>query len=56
MNFNGILHRRIRWLTVLFISGLFISARRPVEFIGPEGFHGSFFETVFQAAGRLMFP
>ena len=25
----------------------------PVEFIGPEYFHGSFFETVFRAACRL---
>jgi hypothetical protein len=30
-------------------------SKRPVEFIGPEGFSGSFFETVVQAAWRLMF-
>jgi len=28
---------------------------RPVEFIGRECFHGSFFETVFEAARRLIF-
>jgi len=28
---------------------------RPVEFIGREGFHGSFFETVFEAARRSIF-
>jgi hypothetical protein len=27
-----------------------------VEFIGPGSFHGSFYETVFEAARRLMFP
>lgn len=30
-------------------------SKRPVEFIGPEGVAGSFFETVFKAAWRLMF-
>jgi len=29
--------------------------REPVEFIGREYFHGSFFETVFEAARRLYF-
>jgi hypothetical protein len=28
---------------------------RPVEFIGREYFHGSFFETIFEAARRLIF-
>ena len=28
----------------------------PVEFIGRQYFHGSFYETVFEAARRLMFP
>ena len=28
---------------------------RPVEFLGPEYFHGSFYETVFEAARRLIF-
>ena len=29
---------------------------RPVVFIGREYFHGSFYETVFEAARRLLFP
>src|SRR5437667_128084 len=28
----------------------------PVEFIGRQYFHGSFYETVFEAARRLLFP
>jgi hypothetical protein len=29
---------------------------RPVEFIGPEYWRGSFYETVFAAARRLLLP
>ncbi len=48
---NLLLGSQICWVLRPFIW----DSKRPVEFIGPEGFHGSFFETVFQAAWRLMF-
>jgi hypothetical protein len=47
---NLFLGSQICWVMRPFIW----DAKRPVEFIGPEGFHGSFFETVFQAAWRLI--
>ncbi|HEX4351164.1 MAG TPA: hypothetical protein VH251_12290 [Verrucomicrobiae bacterium] len=47
---NLLLGSQICWVLRPFIW----DSKRPVEFIGPEGFHGSFFETVFQAAWRLM--
>ena len=48
---NLLLGSQICWVLRPFIW----DSKRPVEFIGPEGFHGSFFETVFQAIYRLMF-
>jgi len=48
---NLLLGSQICWVLRPFIW----DAKRPVEFIGPEGFHGSFFETVFHAVGRLTF-
>jgi len=47
---NLFLGSQICWVLRPFIW----DARRPVEFIGPDGWHGSFFETLFQAAWRLM--
>jgi len=47
---NLLLGSQICWVLRPFIW----DSKRPVEFIGPEGFHGSFFETVFQAAWRLI--
>ena len=47
---NLLLGSQICWVLRPFIW----DAKRPVEFIGPEGFHGSFFETVFQAVWRLL--
>jgi len=46
---NLLLGSQICWVLRPFIW----DSLRPVEFIGPEGFHGSFFETVFQAMWRL---
>ena len=48
---NLLLGSQICWVLRPFIW----DSKRPVEFIGPEGFHGSFFETVFQAGWRLIF-
>jgi len=54
----------VAWLVVNLLLGSQISwvlrpfiwdPRRPVEFIGPDSLRGSFYETVFEAAGRLMF-
>lgn len=54
----------LAWLTVNLFLGSQIcwvlrpfiwDSKRPVEFIGPEYFHGSFFETIFNAVCRLMF-
>lgn len=47
---NLLLGSQICWVLRPFIW----DPKRPVEFIGPEGFHGSFFETVFQAIWRLL--
>ena len=49
---NLLLGSQICWVLRPFIW----DAKRPVEFIGPEFFHGSFFETVFHAAWRLVSP
>lgn len=48
---NLLLGSQICWVLRPFIW----DSKRPVEFIGPEGFHGSFFETIFKAIWRLMF-
>jgi hypothetical protein len=48
---NLLLGSQICWVMRPFIW----DPARPVEFIGREYFHGSFFETVFQAVLRLMF-
>jgi len=48
---NLFLGSQICWVLRPFIW----DANRPVEFIGPEGFHGNFFETIFHAAWRLAF-
>ena len=48
---NLLLGSQICWVLRPFIW----DSKRPVEFIGPDVFHGSFFETVFQAVWRLMF-
>jgi len=57
------IHVLLAWLTGNLFLGSQISwvmrpfiwdAIRPVEFIGPEGLHGSFFETVFHAVWRLL--
>jgi hypothetical protein len=48
---NLLLGSQICWVLRPFIW----DPARPVEFIGREYFHGSFFETVFEAARRLMF-
>lgn len=47
---NLLLGSQICWVLRPFIW----DSKRPIEFIGPEGFHGSFFETVFQAIWRLI--
>ena len=53
------------WLTVNLLLGSQIcwvlrpflwDPARPVEFIGPQHWRGSFYETVFQAAQRLLIP
>jgi len=49
---NLFLGSQICWVLRPFIW----DSKRPVEFIGPEYFQGSFFETVFQAAWRLICP
>ena len=48
---NLLLGSQICWVLRPFIW----DPARPVEFIGREYFHGSFFETVFEAARRLIF-
>ncbi|HEY0456879.1 MAG TPA: hypothetical protein VGE41_10925 [Verrucomicrobiae bacterium] len=48
---NLLLGSKICWVLRPFIW----DPVRPVEFIGPEYFCGSFFETVFQAAWHLIF-
>jgi hypothetical protein len=48
---NLFLGSQIAWVLRPFIW----DANRPVEFVGPECFHGSFFETVFHAVCRLLF-
>jgi len=48
---NLFLGSQICWVMRPFIW----DSKRPVEFMGPEGFHGNFFETVFDAAWRLAF-
>jgi hypothetical protein len=48
---NLFLGSQISWVLRPFIW----DPARPVEFIGHEYFHGSFFETVFEAARRLIF-
>jgi len=48
---NLFLGSQICWLLRPFIW----EAGRPVEFIGHQYFHGSFYETVFEAARRLIF-
>ncbi len=49
---NLFLGSQICWVLRPFIW----DPARPVEFVGREYFHGSFFETVFEAARRLIFP
>jgi len=48
---NLFLGSQIAWVLRPFIW----DADRPVEFIGPGFFHGSFFETIFQIVCRLFF-
>lgn len=48
---NLFLGSQICWVLRPFLW----DAQRPVEFIGPDYSHGNFFETVFQAVGRLIF-
>jgi hypothetical protein len=48
---NLFLGSQIAWVLRPFIW----DPARPVEFIGCEYFHGSFFETIFKAACRLLF-
>lgn len=48
---NLFLGSQISWVLRPFIW----DAKRPVEFIGPEHFQGSFFETIFNAVCRLVF-
>ncbi len=47
---NLLLGSQICWILRPFIW----EANRPVQFIGADGFQGSFFETIFQAICRLM--
>jgi hypothetical protein len=49
---NLLLGSQISWVLRPFIW----DPSRPVEFIGPEFLRGSFYETVFEAARRLIFP
>jgi hypothetical protein len=49
---NLFLGSQICWVLRPFIW----DPARPVEFIGREYFHGSFYETVFEAVRRLIFP
>ena len=49
---NLFLGSQICWVLRPFIW----DPSRPVEFIGREYFHGSFFETIFEAARHLIFP
>ncbi len=49
---NLLLGSQICWVLRPFIW----DPARPVEFLGPEYFRGSFYETVFEAARRLIFP
>ena len=46
---NLFLGSQICWVLRPFIWDV-----HPVQFIGPEGFHGNFFETVFNALWRLL--
>ena len=48
---NLLLGSQICWVLRPFIW----DPARPVEFLGPEYLHGSFYETVFEAARRLFF-
>jgi hypothetical protein len=48
---NLFLGSQIAWVLRPFIW----DPARPVEFVGREYFHGSFYETVFDAARRLLF-
>ena len=48
---NLLLGSQICWVLRPFIW----DPARPVEFLGPEYFRGSFFETLFEAARRLIF-
>jgi hypothetical protein len=48
---NLFLGSQISWMLRPFIW----DANRPVEFIGPGSFHGSFFETIFHAMCKLLF-
>jgi hypothetical protein len=49
---NLFLGSQIAWVLRPFIW----DPAGPVEFIGRQYFHGSFYETVFGAARRLLFP
>lgn len=49
---NLLLGSQICWVLRPFIW----DPARPVEFLGPEYLRGSFYETVFEAARRLLFP
>ena len=49
---NLFLGSQIAWVLRPFIW----DPAGPVEFIGRQYFHGSFYETVFEAARRLLFP
>jgi hypothetical protein len=48
---NLLLGSQICWVLRPFIW----DPARPVEFLGPEYFRGSFYETIFEAARRLLF-
>jgi hypothetical protein len=47
---NLLLGSQICWVLRPFLW----DPNRPAEFVGPDGLHGSFFETVFEALGRLI--
>jgi hypothetical protein len=49
---NLFLGSQICWILRPFIWD---PSGRPEEFIGPEHLHGSFYETVFEAARRILF-
>jgi hypothetical protein len=49
---NLLLGSQIAWVLRPFIW----DPARPVEFIGPQHLRGSFYETVFEALRRLVFP